>query len=158
MISGFYARDPTPVPRRIPYSDFTRPSLATIDFFNSQCYTITVPVVSLDVRRSLWRDSGNTYGTFATISEGGAANGSRYCNNNFFCNISSFEVAYYSSSIRMAHPPKILTSRLFVAFFIPSVTALRMNPCMTGLAQRYKVARIMSAALCQRQLMVYFLH
>ena len=38
------------------------------------------------------------------------------------------------------------------------LTALRMNPCMTGLAQRYKVALIMSAALCQRQLMVYFLH
>ena len=53
---------------------------------------------------------------------------------------------------------KNLLLRLFVAFFIPPVSALRMNPCMAGLAQRHKVCLVMRPALCQRQLVVYLLH
>ncbi len=33
-----------------------------------------------------------------------------------------------------------------------------MNPCMAGLAQRHEVLLVMRPALCQWQLMVYFLH
>ena len=147
MIPVFGAFAPPPVPRRVSCRIFARPYPATIDALNFQCYTIQVPVVSLDVRRSLWRDSGNTHGTFATITEGGAAYGSRYCNNYFICNISSFEVAYYSSSIRMAHPPKVLMLRFFVAFFVPSITPFCMDSRMALFAKGNQVALIVCASL-----------
>lgn len=53
---------------------------------------------------------------------------------------------------------KNLLLRLFVAFFIPPVAPLRMNPCMAGLAQRHKVCLVMGTAFCQWQPVVYLLH
>lgn len=71
-----------------------------------------------------------------TISEGGVANSSRYRYSSFICFILRYETVSYSSSLRMAYPPKNICHGLPWLFICtPPIPAHCMESCMARPAQ-----------------------